>query len=93
MSDIFVRHRLADDFSLYLHRPTASDASMAPPGCEAFYVLAPIPNDLSNVGWHAHHASFKDAIYRRLEQTVLPGLREHIVTDFAFDSRYFAGRL
>ena len=93
LSDIFVRHRLADDFSLYLHRPTASDPSMAPPGCEAFYVLAPIPNDISNVDWQARHASFKDAIYRRLEQTVLPGLRDHIVTDFAFDSRYFAGRL
>ena len=43
-SDIFKRKVLADDFSLYLHRPTATDPSLAPPGCDAFYVLSPVPN-------------------------------------------------
>ena len=43
-SDIFERKVLADDFSLYLHRPTATDPSLAPPGCDAFYVLSPVPH-------------------------------------------------
>ena len=43
-SDIFKRKVLAEDFSLYLHRPTATDPSLAPPGCDAFYVLSPVPN-------------------------------------------------
>ena len=43
-NDIFDRKVLADDFSLYLHRPTATDPSLAPPGCDAFYVLSPVPN-------------------------------------------------
>ena len=36
LDDIFERKLLADDFSLYLHRPTATDPSLAPPGCDAF---------------------------------------------------------
>ena len=41
LKDIFKRHKLAKDFSLYLHRPTATDPSLAPAGCDAFYVLSP----------------------------------------------------
>ena len=44
LDDIFERKVLADDFSLYLHRPTATDPSLAPPGCDAFYVLSPVPH-------------------------------------------------
>ncbi len=44
LRDIFRRHRLAEDFSLYLHRPTATDPSLAPAGCDAFYVLSPVPH-------------------------------------------------
>ncbi len=43
LRDIFDRKLLADDFSLYLHMPTLTDPSLAPPGGEAFYVLAPVP--------------------------------------------------
>ena len=51
LNDIFERHHLADDFSLYLHRPTATDPSMAPPGCDAFYVLSPVPHLDSGTDW------------------------------------------
>ena len=44
LDDIFERKVLAEDFSLYLHRPTATDPSLAPPGCDAFYVLSPVPH-------------------------------------------------
>ncbi len=44
LADIFKRKILARDFSLYLHRPTATDPTLAPPGCGAFYVLSPVPN-------------------------------------------------
>jgi len=33
-----------DDLSVYIHRPTATDPTMAPSGCESFYVLVPVPN-------------------------------------------------
>jgi phytoene desaturase len=51
LSDIFERKVLAEDFSLYLHRPTATDPSLAPPGCDAFYVLSPVPHLEADTDW------------------------------------------
>jgi phytoene desaturase len=81
LDDIFRRHKLADDFSLYLHRPTASDASMAPPGCDAFYVLAPVPHLDSGTDWAAESPRYRNAVAEVLEASVLPGLRDHIVSE------------
>lgn len=80
LTDIFTRKHLAEDFSLYLHRPTASDPSLAPAGCDAFYALAPVPHLGSGVDWMTHAEPYRAAIQRRLEQTVLPGLGDSIVT-------------
>lgn len=80
LDDIFKKHRLADDFSLYLHRPTASDPTLAPPGCDAFYVLSPVPNLESNTDWAEAGERYRSKISKRLEETVLPGLSRHIVT-------------
>jgi phytoene desaturase len=81
LHDIFEKKHLAEDFSLYLHRPTASDPSLAPEGCESFYVLSPVPHQDSGIDWTARAASYRDAIAAHLEATVLPGLRQHIVTE------------
>jgi len=80
LHDIFKRHHLADDFSLYLHRPTASDPSMAPPGCDTFYALAPVPHLGSGTDWKAQAEPYRQAIERRLSDTLLPGLQQEIVT-------------
>jgi phytoene desaturase len=93
LHDIFRKHRLAEDFSLYLHRPTASDASMAPPGCDAFYALAPVPHLDSGTDWRSHGASYRRAIEQRLESTLLPGLSRHIVTSRVMTPLDFQDRL
>jgi len=80
LQDIFRRHRLAEDFSLYLHRPTATDPSLAPPGCDAFYVLAPVPHLDSGTDWRAEAEPYRRRIARALAETVLPGLESEIVT-------------
>jgi phytoene desaturase len=80
LHDIFKRHHLADDFSLYLHRPTASDPSMAPPGCDTFYVLAPVPHLGSDTDWRTQAEPYRQSIERRLSETLLPGLSQEIVT-------------
>nr|WP_321986442.1 phytoene desaturase family protein [uncultured Lichenicoccus sp.] len=84
--------KLPDDPSLYLHRPGATDASLAPPGCDGFYVLAPVPNLQSPIDWHRVEPAFRDCIISILEARELPGLRGHITTtrcmtppDFAHD--------
>ena len=51
LNDIFNKKILADDFSLYIHRPTATDVSFAPKGHDSFYVWCPVPNLLGNVDW------------------------------------------
>jgi len=77
--DIFERKVLADDFSIYLHRPTATDPSLAPPGCDAFYVLSPVPNLDGGIDWKTAAEPYRCRIERHLERTVLPGLSREVV--------------
>ena len=80
LRDIFKRGRLADDFSLYLHRPTATDSTMAPAGCDAFYVLSPVPHLGHGTDWRAAAEPYRQRIETALEAAVLPGLADSIVT-------------
>lgn len=93
LADIFDRKRLANDFSLYLHRPTATDPSLAPPGCDAWYALAPVPNLAGGADWEVEGPRYRDAIVRYLESRYLPGLSRHIVTERWVDPRYFRDTL
>ena len=79
LADIFKRKILADDFSLYLHAPTRTNPSLAPPGCECFYVLSPVPNLAGDVDWNAVKDLYADAILESLEK-LCPDLRKHIVS-------------
>jgi phytoene desaturase len=93
LADIFRRKVLADDFSLYLHMPTLTDPSLAPPGCETFYVLAPVPHLGGAVDW-AHAATpYRDRIMRFLEEHYLPDLSRHIVAEHMIDPRHFQDTL
>ncbi|MDL1892686.1 phytoene desaturase, partial [Sphingobacteriales bacterium CHB3] len=65
--DIFERKILADDFSIYLHVPSRSDASMAPHGCESMYLLVPVPHLGSGIDWHTQAGPFKERILNFLE--------------------------
>ena len=93
LTDIFKRHRLAEDFSLYLHRPTATDPSMAPPGHDTFYVLAPVPHLDSGTNWAEHAEPYRQAIADALERTVLPGLRQHLSVSFVTTPQDFHDNL
>lgn len=93
LTDIFTRKHLAEDFSLYLHRPTASDPSLAPAGCDAFYALAPVPHLGSGVDWTTQAEPYRAAIQRRLEATMLPGLGDSIVTSHVMTPLDFRDRL
>ncbi len=93
LRDIFKRKTVAEDFSIYLHRPTATDPALAPPGCDTFYALSPVPHMESGYDWDQQVDSYRERVERRLEETVMPGLRESIVTSRVmtpsdFESRY-----
>ena len=93
LTDIFTRKHLAEDFSLYLHRPTATDPSMAPEGCDAFYALAPVPNLGSGTDWATMAEPFRARVQKRLEETVLPGLGDAIATSRVLTPQDFQDRL
>ena len=79
---IFDQKVLSDDFSLYLHRPTATDESFAPAGCDSFYVLCPVPNLQGNINWEIEGELLKNRIIEALDKTILPDLKQHVVEDF-----------
>ncbi len=93
LRDIFTRKILAPDFSLYLHRPTATDPSLAPAGCDAFYVLSPVPHLDSGTDWTQAAERYRRAICRALSETVLPGLDSAVVTSRLMTPKDFADRL
>jgi phytoene desaturase len=94
LKDIFHDGTLADDFSLYLHAPTRTDPDLAPPGHEAFYVLAPVPNlSQGKVDWKKEGPRYADKIMDYLEERYLPGLKENIVTKRIFTPLDFESEL
>lgn len=82
LDDIFHHKILAEDFSLYLHRPTATDPSFAPAGCDSFYVLCPVPNLQGKIDWKREGPRLRDRIVAALDRTILPGLTSTITADF-----------
>ena len=93
LKDIFTKHHLADDFSLYLHRPTASDPSVAPEGCDTFYALVPVPHLDSGTDWEAEAPKFKARVCEFLEKTYLPDLSKHVVSEHMITPQDFKDRL
>ena len=89
LDDIFSKKKLAQDFSLYLHAPTVTDPSLAPEGCEAFYVLSPVPNNQSGLSWEEKKVEYQERILESLEKRLLPGLKENLETCFSITPDYF----
>jgi len=89
LRDIFDTKILAEDFSLYLHRPTATDPGLAPPGCDGFYVLSPVPNLQGKTDWSRAAEPYRRAIEKSLNETILKGLSTSIVTSKVFTPEDF----
>jgi phytoene desaturase len=93
LEDIFTRHVLADDFSLYLHRPTATDTALAPDGGEAFYVLSPVPNLSGTTDWNKEAEPYRKRIEEYLSSTIMPGLDKSLVVSRVTHPLEFQDRL
>lgn len=95
LKDIFHKKVLADDFSIYLHRPTATDPSFAPEGCDSFYALVPVPNLQAQIDWDVEGPKLAQRVVDALADTMMPGLGENIEADFYmtpedFEERYLS---
>ncbi len=97
VEDIFVNGILSEDMSLYLHRPSVADPTVAPKGCDTFYALSPVPHlgfDHS-IDWEREAEPYRLKVQAQLEKKLLPGLGEklsvsHVMTPFDFRDRYLS---
>ena len=89
LDKIFEKKILSEDISYYLHRPSATDPNMAPKGQDAFYVLVPVPNNLSNINWSNEGEKFKNLILEKMDSSVLPGIKNNVTSDFYLTQDYF----
>ncbi|MEL6956778.1 MAG: phytoene desaturase family protein [Pseudomonadota bacterium] len=92
LKSIFNTKALSDDLCLYVHRPTHADPGLAPPGCDTYYALSPIPNMSADIDWETQAEPYKRLIAKRLDETILPGFQNHIVTERLMDPRDFVSR-
>ncbi|MEM9222253.1 MAG: phytoene desaturase [Pseudomonadota bacterium] len=94
ISDIFKGPELADDFSLYLHAPSKTDPSLAPPGKSAYYVLAPVPHlGAADIDWATEGPRYRDRILAYLEERAIPRLSETLITSRIFTPQNFHDEL
>jgi phytoene desaturase len=93
LSNIFYKHHLSEDFSLYLHMPSITDPTIAPEGCESFYVLSPVPTLDSGTDWEVMEPIYRDKIAQFLEENYLPDLRANLIAEHSIDPLHFENTL
>lgn len=93
IDEIFAHKKLPDDFSMYLHVPTATDQDMAPEGCESMYVLVPVPNLRADTDWEAEKEDYKNKILTFLEEWGMEGLNESLEVCHIFTPNDFKTEL
>lgn len=89
MKDIFKRKVMPHELGLYLHMPSLTDPSIAPEGCEAFYVLSLVPNLDGRINWETLKEEYTERVLAFLEERYLPGLREHLVVKHTVTPHHF----
>ena len=91
--DIFIRGKLADDMSLYIHRPTVTDPSAAPLGDDTFYALSPVPHlGIGETDWATEAENYRQKMQKMLEERLLPGLGDHLTEQLVFTPNSFETR-
>jgi phytoene desaturase len=93
LRDIFMKGKLADDMSLYVHRPSVTDPTAAPKGDDTFYVLSPVPHLgwKNAVDWKTEEPIYREKVAAELEK-MMPGFRERISTELVFTPETFRDR-
>ena len=92
--DIFINGHLSDDMSLYVHRPSVTDPSVAPEGGDTFYALSPVPHlgHDDPVDWTKAAEGYRQKVQKVLEDQLLPGLGDHLTASTVFTPETFRDR-
>jgi phytoene desaturase len=68
LDEIFEQKVMSPDFSQYLHIPTLTDPTLAPPGHHAAYTLIPVPNNASGIDWDIEGPKLSARVMNFLEE-------------------------
>jgi phytoene desaturase len=92
--DIFMKGKVSDDFSLYVHRPTVTDPSAAPEGDDTFYVLSPVPHlgHADSADWKDIERQYRVRLTKALEEQLLPGFSSRVTASEVFTPETFKDR-
>ncbi|HYE46106.1 MAG TPA: phytoene desaturase family protein, partial [Caulobacter sp.] len=94
IDEIYGRNALANDFSLYLHSPCATDPGMAPPGGSTHYALSPVPHlGTADIDWAVEGPRYRDRILKYLEDRYIPNLSRDLTVSRIFTPADFKTEL
>lgn len=93
LSNIFYKHVLSDEFSLYLHMPSITDPTISPEGCENFYLLSPVPTLDSGTDWEVMEPIYRAKVAQFLEDNYLPDLQANLIAEHAITPLHFQNTL
>ncbi|ANU22137.1 phytoene desaturase family protein [Planococcus donghaensis] len=70
---------LSADPSIYVQNASVTDPTLAPEGKSALYILAPVPNNFSDIGWENEQQAFRELVLDTIEEkSEFKNLRDHI---------------
>ncbi len=94
VNDIFIKGHLAEDMSLYVHRPGVTDPSVAPEGDDTFYALSPVPHIGHDdpVDWKAMEETYRQRVADVLDRDLIPGFADHLSASLVFTPETFRDR-
>ena len=78
LDEIERQHVLSDDPSFYVANPVCTDATMAPPGHSALYVLLPVTHQHPNVDWNKERARYRAVALRQMEKLGIKDIEKRI---------------
>jgi phytoene desaturase len=78
LDEIERQHVLSEDPSFYVENPVRTDATMAPPGHSALYVLLPVTHQHPNVDWSKERARYRQVALRQLAKLGLTDIESRI---------------
>ncbi|WP_224243014.1 phytoene desaturase family protein [Hyalangium gracile] len=82
--DIFERFRVPEDPSFYVNVPTRTDASLAPEGQDAVYILVPVPHQHPGLDWKVEGPKVRAKVFQRLAELGYPELERDILVERVF---------
>ena len=94
LRDIFQKRHLADDMSIYLHRPSVTDPSVALEGDDTFYALSPVPNLVGKnlVDWAKEIEPYRQKLACVLNEQAIPGFEDYLSASEVFTPETFKTR-